>query len=114
MQLSPRATYTLRFFFQNTNLVNTKREKSSVNNQLEVRKRAVKVVEDCVKRLPQPVPRVPLPASEASQPASRALDPEKDLDLVGKPSSTSITMYSYVKKTSTAVHLCTSKMNTAG
>ncbi|CAM9113656.1 unnamed protein product [Pylaiella littoralis] len=68
----------------NTNLVNTKREKSSVNNQLEVRKRAVKVVEDCVKRLPQPVPRVPLPASEASQPASRALDPEKDLDLVLK------------------------------
>lgn len=63
--------------YQNTNLVNTKRDKSRVMGQLDGLSSAVEVVRESMKGLLEPPP-------------GGALDPEKDLDLVGKRS-----FYSY-------------------
>lgn len=65
--------------------MNTKRDKSRVMSQLDGLSSAVEVVRESMKGLPEP-------------PVGEALDPEKDLDLVGKTPSVTLVSYSHVRR----------------
>lgn len=68
--LTPRILPRYRDSCQNTNLVNTKRDKSRVALQLDDLSSAVKVVRESMEGVPDPSP-------------GEALDPEKHFDWVG-------------------------------